>query len=217
MKTNPYLQDKQVVGRLDWLRQNVLYILGGNFIWEVKTILSVHAEPVIWVNRDEQDNLLLNCRVEDAEGKVLLQMEDNDWTAYAPEDLDCPPGGQRIVIQGKDGVTRFTIDFSQVTAERFYEEWQPKLERGLKQIDEHIRQSYPVSFSLGSSSERAKQFLQEAISYMGSPSAFVMCTMNGHLRHRGRILSLSSTGITDERHNVLSYNFMGRGSTALAM
>jgi hypothetical protein len=203
MKNNPFLKDSQVAGRLDWLRQNIMYIAGSNFLWNVKTILSVDSEGVIWVNRDSQNQLLLNCKIFDIDSNLLLEMIDNDWTVYNPEDLECLPGGQRITIKGNDNVTNFYIDFKEVTQEDFYKEWQPILERS-------------PFFFYGNPSDEARQFIYEILSYVDSPNEFVICTINGQLRHRNRNISFTSneTAINGRIH--FGFNFVGGADTVFS-
>jgi hypothetical protein len=52
-----------VRGRFEWMRRDVLWVVGGNFYYETPTILACRGDPVVWINRDDEGYLLLNLRM----------------------------------------------------------------------------------------------------------------------------------------------------------
>lgn len=114
MKQKPYWSPDEVKERFDYLRKDTVCIVG-NIAFHVKNILKIDGEPVIWFERDSEGYERLNLLVRDREGRIILQMENNDWTAYTEEvfDLICPPRGKDLRIISKDKGTDFTVRFDE--------------------------------------------------------------------------------------------------------
>lgn len=86
-----------VLGRFDYLRRNLLAVVGGNFFYETPEILRFRGQPAIWFRRDEDGHLLLNLRMITSSGERRLRLEDNDWIVQGnPTDFESPPSGKRI-------------------------------------------------------------------------------------------------------------------------
>jgi hypothetical protein len=114
MKQKPYLSQDEVKERYDYLRKDAVCIVG-NIAFHVKNILKIDGERVIWFERDSEGYEGLNILIRDSEGRIILQMEDNDWTAHTDEvfDLICPPQGKELRIISKDKGTDYTIRFDE--------------------------------------------------------------------------------------------------------
>jgi hypothetical protein len=114
MKQAPFVTEKTKEQRYNYFRRNIVCSAGA-IIYPVKRILTVDNEPVIWFERDIEGYDRLNLLIRDSTGRVILQMENNDWIAYAKEifDLICPPQGRELQIISKDRRTNFTIRFDQ--------------------------------------------------------------------------------------------------------
>ncbi len=69
MKADGGSRGEQIRGRFNWMRQQVLGVVGGNFYFEVPTILQIEDQPVIWWRRDDEGFLLLNLQMLTASGE----------------------------------------------------------------------------------------------------------------------------------------------------
>lgn len=94
---------KEVAGRFDWMRRNLLVSAGRSYSRHPQT-LEIKGRTVIWANRDREGNFLLNVKFPDKEGKPRLLLEDNFWRLIGePTDFECPPHGRLISATYADG------------------------------------------------------------------------------------------------------------------
>ena len=102
---------REVVGRFDWLRNEILAIVGGNFYHETPVIFQYKGEKAIWFERDSEGNMLLNIRMITGSGQPRLSLRNNDWMVLGkPVDFESPPSGKRIHAKYDNGDT-LTIEF----------------------------------------------------------------------------------------------------------
>ncbi len=100
MKRFPFLQGGEVAGRLPWLRQDVILRFGGLTCVRPKVILKVAGKPLIWVDRDNVGNMLLNMDIPASNGMPLLRMESNDWQVFGSiANLEAVPAGRSIQVE----------------------------------------------------------------------------------------------------------------------
>lgn len=93
-----------VRGRFEWMREDVLAVVGGNYYYETPNMVVFRDEPMIWFNRDDHRRLLLNVRVLTASGQPRARLEDNDWIIRGcPTDVESPPNGSRLRIRYDNG------------------------------------------------------------------------------------------------------------------
>jgi len=64
------------------MRQQILAVVGGNFYYEVPTIIQIAGHPVIWWNRGEDSLMLLNVR--------MLSTSSEPRATQAPPDVKFP-------------------------------------------------------------------------------------------------------------------------------
>jgi hypothetical protein len=103
---------KEVVGRFDWMRRNLLVSAGRIVSCKART-LEIKGRPVIWANRDLDGNFLLNVKLPDKAGKSRLLLEDNFWRLIGdPTDFECPPHGRLISVTYPDG-DHLRIEFNE--------------------------------------------------------------------------------------------------------
>jgi hypothetical protein len=103
-KRNANRVDNEVKGKFDWLRNNLLAIVGGNFYYLTLKILVVRDQPIIWFNRDDNGNLLLNVRMLTTSNEDRALIEDNFWIKRGnPTDLESPPSGKLLRIAYGNG------------------------------------------------------------------------------------------------------------------
>ena len=103
MKQNRAAADV-VRGRFDWLRNELLAVVGGNFFHETHRILTIDARDVIWLRRDEDGYLRLNVRMLSLLPRERAIIDDNAWTNIGmPTDLRSPPSGKELTIDYENG------------------------------------------------------------------------------------------------------------------
>jgi hypothetical protein len=104
-----------VAGRVDWMRNDLLVVVGGNFYYETPIAVQFRDQPVVWLNRDEDGYLLLNLAMLTTAEDPRATMQDNFWVALGtPTDLESPPSGKRLKVvydnQDRLGVEFFSFD-----------------------------------------------------------------------------------------------------------
>lgn len=107
LKQNPFLSEPEVKGRINWLRNEVIFKGGGFLAIRTNTFLKVAGKKTIWAKRTHNGTLLLNMDVRRKDGSKLLQIIDNDWVVRGPiSDLEVTTGGRIIdVTAPQNGVT----------------------------------------------------------------------------------------------------------------
>ena len=115
MKRSPFLQGGEITGRLEWLRQDIIFRFGGlTCVWP-KVIIEIAGKPLIWVNRDNEGNMLLNMDIPANNGTPLLQMESNDWQVFGSiANLEAVPGGRSIQVQIPKAGFALTMEFRDI-------------------------------------------------------------------------------------------------------
>jgi hypothetical protein len=94
----------EVRGRFEWMREDVLAVVGGNFFYETPNMVVFRGEPMIWFERDSERRLLLNLRVLTASGLSRTRLENNDWIIRGdPIEVDSPPNGSRLRVRYDNG------------------------------------------------------------------------------------------------------------------
>ena len=106
-----------VVGRFDWLRRDLLALVGGCFYYETPVILEIRGHPVIFFNRDHDGHLLLNAKMPTTSGRPRLVLEDQYFTLHGEaEDLECPPSGRLLKATYPNG-DALRVEFFELTEE----------------------------------------------------------------------------------------------------
>jgi hypothetical protein len=107
--------DGTVQGRFEWLRNELLAIVGGSLYYKTSTILTFRGEQAIWFNRDVSGYFLLNIRMITTSRQPRLRLDDNDWVVRGePMDFECPPSGKRIFAKYQNG-DELTVEFHELT------------------------------------------------------------------------------------------------------
>ena len=93
------LRSDAVRGRFDWMRRELLAVVGGNFYYHCPVILEIGDRKAIWFSRDDSGSLLLNFWMPTASGDERARISDNFWMVPPDvKDLECPPSGKRIHV-----------------------------------------------------------------------------------------------------------------------
>jgi hypothetical protein len=93
-------------GRFEWLRHDLVGIVGGGIYHEVPVLVQLRDTPMIWFNRDEAGRALLNVRMLTTEGheRERVAIRDNDFIVRgAPTDFETPPSGRSLRVRYENG------------------------------------------------------------------------------------------------------------------
>lgn len=102
LKQSP--QSSVVRGRFEWMRREVVAIVGGNYYHETPNMVVFRGEPLIWFERDEDGYLLLSMRMLTASNKGRAQLLANDWEITGePLDVESPPNGSFLRVRYSNG------------------------------------------------------------------------------------------------------------------
>lgn len=94
----------QVKGRFNWLRNEMLMVVGGNYFFETYEAIRLKGKPLIWLNRDDEGYLLLNIAQVTINGEPRFSMEENFFTVHGnEEDVECPPSGKLLSAKYPNG------------------------------------------------------------------------------------------------------------------
>ncbi|MGC1407306.1 MAG: hypothetical protein WA864_00010 [Acetobacteraceae bacterium] len=98
-------------------RDRVIFRMGGAMAFCCPTILLLHGTPAIWLTSDSDGSDLLNLTIRDANGSIVFEMEDNDWTAHPVwDDVEVPPMGRSIKIVARKLGIDLSLAFKGITA-----------------------------------------------------------------------------------------------------
>jgi hypothetical protein len=104
-----------VQGRFQWMREDILVVVGGNFFYETPNMVVFRGDPMIWYERDEERRLLLNLRVLTSSGQPRTRLQNNDWFIRGdPVEVESPPNGARLRVRYDNG-DDLTIRFREWT------------------------------------------------------------------------------------------------------
>jgi hypothetical protein len=117
MKRTAKERPNQVVGRFDWMKQDILVIAGGNAFYNINYPVVLGDNPLLWFNRDEQQHQLLNVHFPPTmEGEERTSLSDNDWILRGdPTDVKSPPSGAELEIVYGNGDMLF-VEFRNMSA-----------------------------------------------------------------------------------------------------
>lgn len=104
LKLSPEERVEAVRGRFNWMRNDLLAVVGGNFYIRTPTIFTFREEKRIWLGRDDDGYLLLNVRMLSASGQPRARIDENFWVAKGdPIDVESPPSGKLLRIRYDNG------------------------------------------------------------------------------------------------------------------
>ncbi|PCI57393.1 MAG: HNH endonuclease [Gammaproteobacteria bacterium] len=93
-----------VKGNLDWLRQDLLAVIGGVFYFETPTPVLIDNQEVISIKRDEEGYLRLSINMLSIQPEERLIIDSNSWENIGnPIDLRCPPQGKELEVKYANG------------------------------------------------------------------------------------------------------------------
>lgn len=132
-------------GRFEWLRRDLVGIVGGCVYHEVPILVQLDENPMVWFNRDEDGRALLNVRMITTEGHehARISIRDNDFVVRGtPSDFEAPPSGRLLRVRYDNG------DYMRIEFHEFR-----KLESAIKKLSSigsdflrSLPQQWPMTF-----------------------------------------------------------------------
>lgn len=105
MKEQGLGRGRSVSGRFDWMRRDLLAVVGRNAYLRTPVILEIRGEQAVWFNRNSYEEMLLNYTMPRLGGRPQPSIIDNVWTIEpaAVQSIICPPSGRRLRVEYKNG------------------------------------------------------------------------------------------------------------------
>jgi hypothetical protein len=133
--------------RFEWMRHEILVVVGGNFFFNTPIAVQYLEQPVVWYRRDERGRMLLNLRMITVSSEPRLVLEDNDWLLLgSPVDFESPPSGKRIAAHYANG-DALTIEFLDLDSGEAFE--RRYREHGLNQNMIDLLESRGIPYDKG--------------------------------------------------------------------
>ncbi|MFI7586974.1 hypothetical protein ACIB24_07850 [Spongisporangium articulatum] len=97
---------QEVSGKFDFMRRDLMWLVGGSLYHRVPVVLQVEDEPWIWETRDEDGYARLNFKTQVGRERPVLQLDDNVWRVPpGAARIDCLPRGRRLRVDFPGGDT----------------------------------------------------------------------------------------------------------------
>lgn len=102
-KTNK-VHSKRVQGNLDWLRRDLLSIVGGNLFYETPIAVQIDGDNVVSFKRDSEGYQRLSISMLSVLPEERVIIEENSWENIGnPLDLRAPPQGKELEVSYHNG------------------------------------------------------------------------------------------------------------------
>jgi len=93
----------EVRGRFEWMREDVLAVVGGNYYYETPNMVVFREQPLIWFERDDERRLLLNLNMLSTSGEPRTSLANYWLLRGQPEDVESPPNGSYLRVRYANG------------------------------------------------------------------------------------------------------------------
>ena len=114
-KTN-HANAETVRGSFEWLRNDLLAVVGGNFYYETLKVIQVDGVDLVSFSRDEEGYLRLNVQMLSLSAQPRARIEENMWSNIGtPSDLKSPPSGKLLEISYPTG-DRLSVYFFELAS-----------------------------------------------------------------------------------------------------
>lgn len=108
------VHSKQVRGNLDWLRRDLLSIVGGNLYYETPISVQIDGHNLVSFSRDASGFQRLSISMLSLRAEERLIIDENSWENIGnPVDLRSPPQGKELEIRYSNG-DHLYLRFSEV-------------------------------------------------------------------------------------------------------
>jgi hypothetical protein len=115
--------------RLNWMREELVAVVGGNFFVRTPIAVRVKDIPIVWFNRDDQGRLLVNLQALTTAGRPRMVMVDNFWMTEGTDEREivCPPSGRLVSAKYPNG-DALKVEFREVVSDKDFERRFPPAE-----------------------------------------------------------------------------------------
>jgi hypothetical protein len=111
MKAEGAFRNQEVYGRLEWMREDLLTVVGGNFYYETPAPVRFRDRNLVGLTRDERGRLLLEANILSTCRAPRMAIEENFWIVRGePIDVKCPPHGPLVCAEYANG-DRLRVEF----------------------------------------------------------------------------------------------------------
>ncbi|KQB03441.1 HNH endonuclease [Vibrio metoecus] len=98
------VHSKQVKGNLDWLRRDLLSIVGGNLYYETPIPVQIDGHNLVSFSRDASGFQRLSINMLSLRAEERLIIDENSWENIGnPVDLRSPPQGKELEVRYNNG------------------------------------------------------------------------------------------------------------------
>ena len=129
-----------VKGRFDWLRNDLLAVVGGNYYYETLNVVRIDGQDLVWFHRDDAGYLRLNVQLFSLSPELRAKITNNMWSNIGnPTDLRSPPSGKSLEIAYATG-DRLSVEFLELASrEAAYDQYKSESLRGTSKL------RYPIT------------------------------------------------------------------------
>ena len=93
-----------VKGNLDYLRNKLLAIVGGNYYYDTEDIIEIDGMKIISLRRDADGYLRLYAKIPSMMPEERLVIDGHSWEKIGkPDDLRSPPQGKELEVRYRNG------------------------------------------------------------------------------------------------------------------
>jgi hypothetical protein len=171
MKRTGRDRSKLLGAKFNWMREDLLAVVGGNFYVNTPIAVRIENVPIVWFNRDDEGRLLVNLQAPTTSGKARMIMEDNFWITEGSDERDivCPPSGKLVSASYPNG-DRLKVEFREIASledfERRYEAkmpGEPTMDAETVALLESVGMPLPESYRPDAAEEDGPQFPLAAV------------------------------------------------------
>ena len=97
-------RNQEVGARFEWMREDLLAVVGGNFYYATPVPVRFRDTNVVAFTRDEQGRLLLETSMLSTSRDPRMTIQESFWLVRGnPIDLECPPNGRLVTADYANG------------------------------------------------------------------------------------------------------------------
>ncbi|NLP82570.1 hypothetical protein HF576_01790 [Microbacterium sp. CFH 90308] len=109
-KRSGALNETEVRGRFEWMRRDLVAILGSNVFVDTPVLLSFDGIPVIWFRRNENGEVMVNYRMPSVSPRTTIINNVWDVDQGDIDEVICPPGARTLEVRYTNGDI-FKVEF----------------------------------------------------------------------------------------------------------
>lgn len=148
MKLSPENGRKIASERFNWMRNRIILMVGNCAYENVEVILEFKGDKIIWLERDSDNNILVNFKMLSTSGEPRAEMINNQWYAAGNEkSIVCPPSGKKLKVTYRNSDS-LEIQFEEISDFESFKKKFPDSKIPLDQINFPVTIS-SLSFNVG--------------------------------------------------------------------